>query len=116
MATRESRPGVDSRAARKAFDGAESSIDAVDSDNWRADAEEVVLMLAASGQVFDAERVRAAGVREPAAPNQWGALFASLRKAGYIEPIGTTTSGRRQRHAGLNRLWIGTEFVTGDAE
>ena len=82
-----------------------------DPDNWQADAEAAVLMLAASGLAFDADTVRAAGVPEPRSANRWGALFVSLRKTGYITPIDTVQSARRQRHAGLNRLWIGTEFA-----
>ncbi len=82
-----------------------------DPDKWQADAEAAVLMLAASGLAFDADAVRAAGVPEPRSANRWGALFVSLRKAGYITPIDTVQSARRQRHAGLNRLWIGTEFA-----
>lgn len=81
---------------------------------WQADAEDVVLMHPATGLPFDADDVRAAGVPEPYSPARWGALFMGLRRTGHIVPVGVAQSARRQRHAGLNRLWVGAEFVGGD--
>lgn len=111
LSDKESRPKDSPEAAQEAFAGASQILPVDDPDNWQADAEAAVLMLAASGLAFDADAVRAAGVPEPSSANRWGALFVSLRKTGYITPIDTVQSARRQRHAGLNRLWIGTEFA-----
>lgn len=82
-----------------------------DAARWHGDAESAILKLAAAGRPFDADDVRRCGVGEPATPNQWGAMFSVLRKAGHIVPVGAGISGRRQRRSGLNRLWIGTEWA-----
>lgn len=108
MASRNPRPEP---GAKDALNVTHSIPDAP--DGWRDQAEEAVLILAASGREFDTDDVRKLGVPEPASPNRWGALLAGMHRLGYIVPVGTSLSGRRSRHAGLNRLWVGAEFTRG---
>lgn len=84
--------------------------DATDTDatDWRADAEDAVLHLAALGVPFGADDVRTLGVGEPDRPNRWGAVFSALHAAGYLAPTGYQTSGRRPRNHGVQGLWVGT--------
>ena len=74
---------------------------------WRAAAESVLLLLAERMIPFTADDVRAEGVGEPHHPNQWGVLFSTAHRAGWITPVATATSVRRSRNAGLNRVWTG---------
>jgi hypothetical protein len=70
---------------------------------------------AAAGVVFGADDVfwdveaEVGDLPISGSPNYLGGAFLAAKHAGIIAPAGVTTSRRRSRHAGLQRLWIGVE-------
>lgn len=108
------RPGARSQAAQATQDVLAdvlivSEIDEVfDREAWLVEVRDTILQLAATGQVFNADDVRALGVPEAEHPSQWGQAYARLRTEGWIEPVGYAPSSRRARHGGAFYLWRGT--------
>lgn len=76
---------------------------------WWSCATTGLLHLASVGTEFTADALPALGIPAPDHPNRVGALFIAASKAGVIRPVGFTTSARRSRHAGTQRVWVGSE-------
>lgn len=73
---------------------------------WLPIAAEVIEELAAAGEEFSAENVRArAG--SPVSPALVGAAFKIARLRGVIEPAGLATAQRAVSHGRLLRTWRG---------
>lgn len=77
---------------------------------WWSCATTGLLHLASVGTEFTADALPALGIPAPDHPNRVGALFIAASKAGVIRPVGFTTSGRRSRHAGVQRVWVGGDL------
>ena len=76
---------------------------------WREAAEAHLEVLASSGVEFTAD-VLVDEVGMPpvsGSPNAIGGLFIAAARAGLIRRVGFTTSRRRSRHAGIQRIWMG---------
>lgn len=69
------------------------------------DALEAIERLAATGQDFGADEVRAllGGVSRPSL----GAAFRRASSLGLIRPVGVRSSSSVSRHGGLQRVWRG---------
>lgn len=74
---------------------------------WKAQVDQAITMLAASGQPFTADTVRELGMPEPASPQAWGARFMSAARAGHIRRIGYQPSKRASVHAHPVAVWEG---------
>lgn len=80
-----------------------------ESDAWKADVQDRIDVLAATGIAFTVTEVREVVTEEPEKPQSWGAAFLVARQRGQIVPIGYATSPRTARHAGPVRIWIGAK-------
>lgn len=87
------------------------SDDTFDKAAWRAAVEHAILQLAATGQVFDSEDVRALGVPDAAHPHHWGQVYARMHAEGLIEPDGWRSSPRRSMRGSGVRTWRGTRLA-----
>ena len=58
------------------------------------------------GVPFTADDLREL-VGDPEHPNVVGSLFSAAAKAGQIKCLGIRASSRAQRHASVQRIWIG---------
>ena len=88
-------------------------------DEWWADgARRAVYELAAADRIFSADDIfdEPFGVPAPDHPSQVGGLFAGLRSAGLIRPVGYKASTRSSRHSGVQRLWRRTEKLRTELE
>lgn len=74
---------------------------------WRAQVDQAINQLAATGEPFTADSVRALGVPEPSSPQQWGARFQAAARAGVIRRIGYQPSQRASVHAHPVATWQG---------
>jgi len=72
---------------------------------WLGDAHRVIVELAAAGEAFSAEDLRAR--TEPPEPNLVGVAIRRARLLGLIVPAGTDTANRPAAHGRLLRLWRG---------
>lgn len=82
---------------RRKHEGMERA-DAAEPDEWKARADAAIRELAASGQEFNAEDVRAiAG--SPSRPNAFGSRFLAAARAGLIVKTGYRNSTRPSLHA-----------------
>jgi len=72
---------------------------------WLALAHQVIVELAAAGEAFSAEDLRAR--TEPPEPNLVGVAIRRARLLGLIVPAGTDTANRPAAHGRLLRLWRG---------
>lgn len=98
---------IDLWATRARDTGAEAAIGSY-ADEWRRRADRVLAELASSGRTFTAEDIRhRAG--DPSSPGALGALLLGASRAGMIRLEGITRSTRLQRHAGLVRVWVGSQ-------
>ncbi|ALE07246.1 hypothetical protein AL755_20115 [Arthrobacter sp. ERGS1:01] len=77
-------------------------------EDWRVDAEAVVLELAQSGRVFTVDDVRRAGIPDPDIPQRWGALIAVMSNAGLITVVGAQEHRIKTGTKQLVRQWCGT--------
>lgn len=75
-------------------------------DDWYRRAERAIRILAASGAIFDSERLRAE-IGDPTRPSDMGRIFHQAHRAGLIEPCGFAVAERRERRRGLIRRWQG---------
>lgn len=80
---------------------------------WKHLADAAIDQLAAAGQPFTADDVRALGVPDPSSPKAWGARMLSAAKGGRIRRIGYTPSRRPSVHAHPVAVWVGTEQKAG---
>lgn len=85
---------------------------AVLEEDWRATALEALTALAKSGATFNADTLRARGVKEPAHHNQWGGLFMAARKRGLIVKADYSSSQRKSRHGGFLYAWRGVPHAS----
>ncbi len=87
------------------------------SPDWWSRASRAVAQLAREGKPFQAyDIVTRFGVEEPDnGAKQWGALFASMRKAGLIEHASYTTSRRPTANGSACRQWVGAPNPKGAA-
>lgn len=83
-----------------------ASIDRADSW-WRSCAEQAATQLIQRGVEFTAHDLTDLGVPNPDVPARWGSLFASLKAAGLIIPVGYRPSPRTTRNGGVTRVWRG---------
>ena len=83
------------------------------STRWRTAAHRAIRALAATGEAFGADELRACGLAEPPHPNHWGQAFSVARKAGVIVAVGADASSRASRARGLNRVWRGSSQMLG---
>ena len=83
-----------------------ASIDRADSW-WRSCAEKAATELIQRGVEFTAHDLTDLGVPDPDTPARWGSLFASLKAAGLIIPVGYRPSPRSTRNGGVTRVWRG---------
>lgn len=75
---------------------------------WESLADQAIGRLARAGAPFSADDVRRElGGVEPAQPRRMGLAFLRASKAGIITPVEIVRSGRRVRHGGTLRLWVG---------
>lgn len=76
---------------------------------YRARLIDAIEQLAATGQPFCADQVRAVAGDPPAdcSPNVAGAVINHAAKAGLIRFVGYTRSARVVGHGNLVRLWAG---------
>lgn len=77
--------------------------------DWAHHADKAIKQLAATGQPFTADDVRALipdGLT-PAHNNAWGGLFSAWRTNGTITPVGYRQSTHGPRHGGIQRIWKG---------
>ena len=72
---------------------------------WLGDAHRVIVELAAAGEAFSAEDLRAR--TEPPEPNLVGVAIRRARLLGLIVPAGTDTANRPAAHGRLLRTWRG---------
>lgn len=72
---------------------------------WRNCAEIAVKHLAQQGIEFTADDLTALGVPDPDHTARWGSLFAAMKRAGVIKPIGYRASTRKTRNGGVCRVW-----------
>lgn len=88
--------------------------------DYRTDVECVLDELAATGRAFTADhvqkRLRALhGDTWHPSPNVVSAMFSSYAGHGWITCVGYDTSKRPGRHAGLLRIWRGTDHLAVEA-
>jgi hypothetical protein len=82
--------------------------DAAEGDDWKARADRAIRELAASGQDFGAEDVRAiAG--NPSRPNAFGSRFLAAARAGLIVKVGYRNSLRPSLHSHPVAVWRGVK-------
>lgn len=74
---------------------------------WRDCAERAATQLIQRGVEFTAHDLTDLGVPNPDVPARWGSLFASLKAAGLIIPVGYRPSPRTTRNGGVTRVWRG---------
>lgn len=79
-----------------------------DLEAWVVEVRDMILQLAATGQVFDSGDVRERGVPEAAHPHHWGQVYARLHAEGWIEPDGWRASPRKTMRGSGVRTWRGT--------
>src|SRR5690348_8431813 len=80
--------------------------DASEGSEWKDRADAAIRSLAASGEEFTAEDVRArAG--DPSRPNAFGARFSSAAKRGLIRRVGFRNSSRPTLHSHPVAVWRG---------
>lgn len=97
---------------RRARDQGAAAADHAASFVWRAAVDDAIARLAATGEPFTAEGVRAAltpgdrGVAD-AHPNALGARFLAAVNRGVIEGHGYTTASRKAAHGRTLRVWRG---------
>jgi hypothetical protein len=78
-------------------------------EKWRADVDGAIRRLAARGEPFTADDVRALGVPDPASPKAWGGRFLAAAGAGVIERIGDRKSARPSVRAHRISVWQAKE-------
>ena len=100
---------LDLSAARTARDDGIASVEANSDEEWKDAVDAVIARLAATGEKFTADNVRAAGVGEPHHPNAWGARFTAARRKGLVERIGFDESARPAGHARAVAVWRGVK-------
>ena len=80
---------------------------------WQAAVARWIAALAATGEAFTVERVRALAIAheipEPHHVNSWGAALSTAAKRGIIERVGYVKSSRTQAHARVVAEWRGKE-------
>jgi hypothetical protein len=76
---------------------------------WRSCFDAGVEHLAASGRVFSTDDLFTLGVPAPDHPNRVGAAISAAMKAETIRPVGYRQSARPSRHAGVVRVWVGSD-------
>lgn len=74
---------------------------------WRECAERAAMVLIQRGAEFTASDLTEMGVPDPDHSARWGSLFASLKAAGLIIPVGYRPSPRATRNGGVCRVWRG---------
>jgi len=91
----------------------EAGIEQVDSntpEQWKIDADSVIMSMASSGREFTAEDVRCFVGDPPNHPNAFGARFNSASKAGIIKRVGYKQASRNSAHARVIAVYVGRVF------
>ncbi len=97
------RPGLERKRDGQRF--AETMVD----NGWRTKADRVIDELAATGQPFTAETVRARLADDAITPAAFGSRFTAAARRGAIRKTGNyVTAQRASRNAGVLAEWIGT--------
>lgn len=73
-------------------------VDQATPDQWKNEADSLIVSMARSGAEFTAEDVRA-WVGDPPKPNAIGARFMAALRSGIIERAGWKHASRREAHA-----------------
>ena len=77
-------------------------------DPWAVSAwRTAIAYLASTGRPFTVDDAHELGAPMPDRPNAVGGLMIAARLAGQIRPVGYTSSRRRSRHKGVQRVWVG---------
>lgn len=101
-------PDTDADGRQLALDGMRAAEAATDVA-WRKACDATIARLAATGEPFTADDVRAlVGPPVAASPQAFGARFGAAHRGDVIAPVGFTTSERPERHGGVVRVWRGT--------
>lgn len=74
---------------------------------WKTLADAAINRLAATGEPFTADDVRALGVPDPSSPKAWGARFLTAARQGRIVRVGYVPSRRPSVHAHPIAQWRG---------
>lgn len=90
---------MDLMEGRRLRDEGMASVDAHESEEWRAYVDSIVEVFAASGEPFTAEEVRLIAGDPPHHPNAMGARFAYHIKRKTIERVGVRNATRGSAHA-----------------
>lgn len=75
--------------------------------DWVRAADQAIDQLAATGQPFTADDVRALGIPDPESPKAWGARFNTAARTGRIRRVGYVPSRRPSVHAHPIAQWVG---------
>lgn len=106
-ATHDPNPEQNQHRGQALRDQGVAQVDANTDPDWKALVDRVIAQLAATGQPFTADDVRAQGVPEPAQPQAWGSRFLAAARAGHIRRIGYQPSRRASVHAHPIAVWQG---------
>ena len=74
-------------------------------DDWRAACDNAIASLAATGQEFTAEDVRAICGDPPNHPNAMGARFLAASRSGLLERVAYRRPARATSHASVIAVW-----------
>ena len=100
------------RAERDA--GMQLADESVD-DFWRSTVDQAIRAFADSGQPFNADDLREAGVPDPhgkgRSQNAWGMRFLVAKRAGLIVEVGRRTSRRASVHAHRVAVYVGADHA-----
>ncbi|QMP84606.1 hypothetical protein KGG93_gp61 [Streptomyces phage Endor2] len=81
-------------------------------EEWRAEAVEIITDLALTRPTFSADDVWASGLERPKNSRALGGAFQRARNLGLIEPTNTFVKSIYDDHYGTRRVWRSTRFVT----
>ena len=76
---------------------------------WRNKCDAAIAQLAAKGQPFTADDVRAVTGDPPNHPNAMGARFLTAARSKLIERVGYKRPARASRHSCLTAVWQGVK-------
>jgi hypothetical protein len=90
--------------------GERRALSAPGADEWAAAAFREIARLASTGREFGADDVTSAIGSAPS-PGAAGAVFRGAARSRLIIAVGFRISRRLQRHGGLQRTWLGSEWA-----
>ena len=74
---------------------------------WKAEADRVIVELAATGRDWTADELHDAGLSTAINSGAYGGRILAAARAGLIRKVGYTTSARPGRRAGATAVWRG---------